>query len=77
MTVRTIYATNVDPKDYATGPASWGVKPNASDCAVAIGNGSDGRFTIAVVSNRGNAYALVDRDELRLIGKAIMREIEE
>lgn len=75
MAVRTVYSTGDGMGDYGKGPA--GHVPNSSNCAVAIGSGTDGRYQIAVIGPEGAAYALIDRDELLLIADAITKELHQ
>ena len=68
--IKTVYSTN------GMDEGSWAARPNESDCAVAVGGpGSDGRYSINVIGPYGAAYALVSRDELRLLCTALTREL--
>lgn len=79
MAIRSLYSTNGAVDGYPA--TSWGRSPNASGCAVAIGAGDDGRYSINVVgrdhlgNSRAAAFALIDRAELREIFEALAREL--
>lgn len=71
MTLRHVYSTNNGMIDRVPGSAML----NEHQCAVAIGAGSDGRYSINVIGTHRSGYALVDRAELIAIRDAIAREL--
>lgn len=79
MTVRTVYSTN-------EGMTGTGAPVNPQGGAVAIGHGTDGLYSINVLTlpgyirtgppvDRPDGYTLVDREELRLIRDALDAEL--
>lgn len=70
MRVRTVYSTNNGMN--TPGPAMR----NAFNCALAVGAGPDGNFSVHVVHHTDeSAFAILDREELRALRDAISREL--